>query len=126
MNRAYAVSSSLVVGAYRYGGKCLLIDCFKQSLKRISQVSQFSKLSQEMNAGKKAAAYEAVNRYVKDGQNIGIGSGSTIVYAVQRIAERIKDEKLNIQCVPTSFQAKQLIVENGLNLSDLERTPEVF
>lgn len=126
MNRAYVVSSSLVVGAYRYGGKCLLIDCFKQSLKPISQVSQFSKLSQEMNAGKKAAAYEAVNRYVKDGQNIGIGSGSTIVYAVQRIAERIKDEKLNIQCVPTSFQAKQLIVENGLNLSDLERTPEVF
>lgn len=126
MNRAYVVSSSLVVGAYRYGGKCLLIDCFKQSLKLISQVSQFSKLSQEMNAGKKAAAYEAVNRYVKDGQNIGIGSGSTIVYAVQRIAERIKDEKLNIQCVPTSFQAKQLIVENGLNLSDLERTPEVF
>ena len=126
MNRAYAVSSSLVVGAYRYGGKCLLIDYFKQSLKRISQVSQFSKLSQEMNAGKKAAAYEAVNKYVKDGQNIGIGSGSTIVYAVQRIAERIKDEKLNIQCVPTSFQARQLIVENGLNLSDLERTPEVF
>ena len=126
MSRAYVVSRSLVVAAYRCGGKRLPIDCFKQSLELINQVSQFSKLSQEMNAGKKAAAYEAVNKYVKDGQNIGIGSGSTIVYAVQRIAERIKDEKLNLQCVPTSFQAKQLIVENGLNLSDLERTPEVF
>ena len=41
------------------------------------------------------------------------------------IAERVRDEKLSITCVPTSFQAKQLIVENGLVLSDLERTPEV-
>ena len=126
MNRVYVVSNSLVVAAYRCGEKRLPIDYFKQRLKLISQVSRFSKLSQHMDAGKKAAAYEAVNKYVKDGQNIGIGSGSTIVYAVQRIAERIKEEKLNLQCVPTSFQAKQLIVENGLNLSDLERTPEVY
>ena len=28
-----------------------------------------------------------------------------------------------IQCIPTSFQAKQLIVENGLNLSSLEVSP---
>ncbi|KAJ8318324.1 hypothetical protein KUTeg_003415 [Tegillarca granosa] len=35
---------------------------------------------------------------------VGVGSGSTIVYAVQRLAERIKDEGLNVVCVPTSFQ----------------------
>lgn len=58
-------------------------------------------------------------------------------------AERVKTEKLNVICVPTSFQvhyiqrsvwawfiiiynqARQLIIDNGLNLSDLECTPEV-
>ncbi|MED6243159.1 hypothetical protein ATANTOWER_015894, partial [Ataeniobius toweri] len=37
-------------------------------------------------------------------QVVGVGSGSTIVYAVDRLAERVRQEKLNIVCVPTSFQ----------------------
>ena len=41
------------------------------------------------------------------------------------LAERVKQEKLSITCVPTSFQARELIVKNKLNLSDLEVTPEV-
>ncbi|MEQ2204770.1 hypothetical protein XENOCAPTIV_018302 [Xenoophorus captivus] len=59
-------------------------------------------------------------------QVVGVGSGSTIVYAVDRLAERVRQEKLNIVCVPTSFQARQLILQHGLTLSDLERHPEVF
>lgn len=78
-----------------------------------------------MAAGKKAAAIEAVNRYISNNQKVGIGSGSTIVYAVERLRERIRDENLHIQCVPTSFQARQLILENGLNLSDLESIPQL-
>lgn len=35
----------------------------------------------------------------------------------------MKEEKLNLVCIPTSFQAKQLIVEGGLVLSDLSRHP---
>jgi len=76
-------------------------------------------------SAKRKAAQSAVNDYVCDKQNIGIGSGSTIVYAVERLAERVKEEKLSVVCVPTSFQAKQLILEHGLTLSDLERTPEL-
>ena len=61
----------------------------------------------------------------QDKQRIGIGSGSTIVYAVERLgwwsnfilssncsyinfrfsaAERVQTEKLSVVCVPTSFQ----------------------
>lgn len=54
---------------------------------------------------------------------VGIGSGSTIVYAVERLAERVKKENLSIVCVPTSFQAKQLIRQHDLILSDLEENP---
>ncbi|XP_071506595.1 ribose-5-phosphate isomerase-like [Diadema antillarum] len=78
-----------------------------------------------VDQAKKAAACAAVDNHVKDNCRLGVGSGSTIVFAVQRLAERVKTEKLNVTCIPTSFQAKQLIVENGLTLSDLERTPEL-
>ncbi|KAK1175108.1 ribose-5-phosphate isomerase [Acipenser oxyrinchus oxyrinchus] len=74
---------------------------------------------------KKLAGYAAVDNHVQDNQAVGVGSGSTIVYAVDRLAERVKQENLNIVCVPTSFQARQLILEHGLTLSDLDRHPEL-
>mmetsp|Transcript_17158 Transcript_17158/g.33626 ORF Transcript_17158/g.33626 Transcript_17158/m.33626 type:complete len:238 (-) Transcript_17158:278-991(-) len=74
---------------------------------------------------KDLAARAAVDEFVRDGMAVGIGSGSTIAYAVVRLAERIKEENLKIVCVPTSFQAKQLIAEYKLTLSDLENHPEL-
>ncbi|AWP16017.1 putative ribose-5-phosphate isomerase [Scophthalmus maximus] len=74
---------------------------------------------------KKLAAYAAVDNHVQNNQVVGVGSGSTIVYAVDRLAERVRQEKLNIVCVPTSFQARQLILQHGLTLSDLDRHPEL-
>ncbi|XP_031511201.1 ribose-5-phosphate isomerase isoform X2 [Papio anubis] len=62
---------------------------------------------------------------IENNQVLGIGSGSTIVHAVQRIAERVKQENLNLVCIPTSFQARQLILQYGLTLSDLDRHPEI-
>ncbi|KAK9964801.1 hypothetical protein ABG768_005943 [Culter alburnus] len=74
---------------------------------------------------KKLAAYAAVDNHIQNNQVVGVGSGSTIVYAVDRLAERVRQEKLNIVCVPTSFQARQLILQHGLPLSDLDRHPEL-
>ncbi|XP_034015772.1 ribose-5-phosphate isomerase [Thalassophryne amazonica] len=74
---------------------------------------------------KKLAAYAAVDNHVQNNQVVGVGSGSTVVYAVERLAERVRQEKLNIVCVPTSFQARQLIVQHSLSLSDLDRHPEL-
>uniref|UniRef100_A0A4W4H4D2 Ribose-5-phosphate isomerase n=1 Tax=Electrophorus electricus TaxID=8005 RepID=A0A4W4H4D2_ELEEL len=74
---------------------------------------------------KKLAAYAAVNNHIQHNHVVGVGSGSTIVYAVDRLAERVRQEKLNIVCIPTSFQARQLVLQNGLCLSDLDRYPEL-
>ncbi|KAG5265471.1 hypothetical protein AALO_G00242850 [Alosa alosa] len=74
---------------------------------------------------KKLAAYAAVDNHIQTNQVVGVGSGSTIVYAVDRLAERVRQEKLKIVCVPTSFQARQLILKHGLTLSDLDRHPEL-
>lgn len=81
----------------------------------------YSKMSLEQ--AKKIAAEKAIDEHIKDNMVVGIGSGSTIVYGVNRLAERVKNENLNIICIPTSFQAKQLIVQNKLVLGELERNP---
>ena len=96
-----------------------------------------------IEGAKKSAAIKAIDTHVKvirlgskltlfinkdleqNNQKIGIGSGSTIIYAVQRLAERVESESLSIVCIPTSFQAKQLIREHKLALSDLEESPEL-
>jgi len=74
-----------------------------------------------VEAAKALAGAAAVNNHVTDATKVvGVGSGSTIVYAVKRLAERVKEENLQIRCIPTSFQARQLILQHGLVLGDLE------
>lgn len=75
--------------------------------------------------GKKNAAFKAVEENVKEGMILGIGSGSTIVYAVEKIAEINKKKDLKLKCIPTSFQSYQLIVDNDLSLVSLDQYPEI-
>lgn len=74
---------------------------------------------------KKKAGYAAVDEFVKDKMVLGIGSGSTVVYAVERLAQRVKEENLDVVCIPTSFQSYQLIVQHGLKLGSLDSHPEI-
>ncbi len=75
--------------------------------------------------GKKNAAIKAVEENVSKNMIIGIGSGSTIVYAVKRLGEINKEKDLNLKCIPSSFQSYQLIIQNGLELVSLEQYPEI-
>ncbi len=68
---------------------------------------------------KKLAAEQAVKENVKENMILGIGSGSTIVYAVKKLAEM----KMNVRCIPTSFQSHQLILKNKLKLVTLDQFP---
>jgi len=74
---------------------------------------------------KRLAAYAAVDEFVKDGMVVGVGSGSTVVYAVERIVERVKTEGLKLRCIPSSFQAEQLIREGGLQLESLQNETKI-
>ena len=75
--------------------------------------------------GKKKAAEKAVEDNVKKNMILGIGSGSTVVYAVKKIAELNKENDLNLKCIPSSFQAYQLILENELIQGSLDKYPEI-
>lgn len=75
---------------------------------------------------KKLAAYRAVDEHVtRDGMKIGVGSGSTVVYVAERLGQLQKEKGWRFKGVATSFQAKQLIVDNGLILTDLTETSEL-
>lgn len=99
-----------------------LINALVKGSRRLYSVSS-NKMSLE--TAKKLAAERAVHDNIKDKIVMGIGSGSTIVYAVDRLAEMVHADDLDITCIPTSFQARQLIVDHGLKLGDLERNPEI-
>ncbi|CDS06971.1 hypothetical protein LRAMOSA09494 [Lichtheimia ramosa] len=80
--------------------------------------------SNAVENGKKLAAYKAVDEYISANHKVvGIGSGSTVVYAVERILQR--PELKNIVYVPTSFQSKNLIIDGGLTLGSTEQFSEI-
>ena len=62
-----------------------------------------------VEAAKRLAARAAVDAFVKNGHRVGIGSGSTVVYAVERIAERVKADKLEVN-YPVSILASSKII----------------
>jgi ribose 5-phosphate isomerase A len=78
-----------------------------------------------IESGKKAAADEAVEKSIDEDMILGVGSGSTVVYAVKKIAEMNRSQDLNLKCIPTSFQSSQLIINNGLTLASLDQYPRI-
>ncbi len=55
---------------------------------------------------KKIAAEKAVEE-IKDGMIVGLGTGSTVYWAIKKIGERVKDG-LNIRAISTSLQTENL------------------
>lgn len=78
-----------------------------------------------LQSAKKAAAYLAVDNHVISGDLVGIGSGTTVIFAVKRLAERFHNDNIHVKCIPTSFQARQLVIEHKLPLTDLDIHPKI-
>lgn len=71
----------------------------------------------------KLKAAEAALKEVADGQVLGIGTGSTVAIFIGLLGRKVKEEGLDILCVPTSYQSAYLAVENGLRLTSLDEHP---
>lgn len=69
--------------------------------------------------GKVAAATVAL-RYVSNNMVIGLGSGSTANIFIEKLANRVKSEKMKIRCVATSISSKELGTKYGLNVVELD------
>ncbi len=65
------------------------------------------------------AKYVAARRsvdFVESGMKLGLGTGSTAAWMVRCLAERVRDEGLQVTCVATSQRTAELGIELGLNV----------
>ncbi len=70
-----------------------------------------------------SAAAQAV-RELKDHTTVGLGSGNTILRALELAAERIKKENLRISFIPTSYQMEIAAKKLGLKTASLDEDTE--
>jgi len=71
---------------------------------------------------KKNAAIEAV-KHVKNNSVVGLGSGTTVAFAIEALGYRVKNENLKIIGIPSSYQAFQLAVQHGIQITTLDEHP---
>jgi ribose 5-phosphate isomerase A len=78
----------------------------------------------DMDASKKAAGESAVS-YVKDGMILGLGTGSTVRYFIEKLGAQIKEQDLDITAVPTSVASEKLARSLGIKLSNVNEHPVI-
>ncbi len=73
------------------------------------------------DAAKRAAAIRAA-AFVEDGMRVGLGTGSTAIWLVRLLGDRVAREGLDILAVPTSARTADLAREVGIPLTTLDAT----
>lgn len=78
-----------------------------------------------IEGAKRLAAYRAVDEHFPpNARFVGIGSGSTVVYVVERIAQLPRERTDHVVFVPTGFQSRELILRAGLKLGSVDMATE--
>lgn len=72
-----------------------------------------------MPMDKKRLAAEAALSFVRDRMIIGLGTGSTAAEFIILLAEKVKKERLHVNCVSTSHASEELARRHGLKLVPL-------
>ena len=72
---------------------------------------------------KKLAAEKAVE-YVESGMTLGLGTGSTVEYALKKLGEMVKNG-LDIKGIPTSMHTRKIAKEENISLTTMEENPEI-
>ncbi|SFC72631.1 ribose-5-phosphate isomerase [Bacillus sp. OV322] len=68
-------------------------------------------MNEKQMAGEKAA------EYVKDGMTVGLGTGSTVFYTIEKLGQLV-GEGLSIKGIPTSVETEKLAKKWGIPLTD--------
>jgi ribose 5-phosphate isomerase A len=76
------------------------------------------------NDQEKEAASRASLKFIKDGQIVGIGTGSTARYFIQLLGEAVKNG-LRIRAIPTSERSREQAAGLGIPLTTLDECPEI-
>ena len=72
---------------------------------------------------KRIAAEKSVD-FIKDGMIIGLGTGSTVKYAIKQIGRSIQ-EGLTIKAIPTSNETKKIALKEHIPITTLSEYPDI-
>ncbi len=91
----------------------------KEIVQKMEWNGEISNYEEKLRIAKKIA------QKVKDGDCIGVGSGSTSFVATKEIAKKVKEENLRITAIPTSYEINLLCNELGIETASLmEKKPD--
>jgi len=72
----------------------------------------------------KHAAGVAAAQFVRDGDVVGLGTGSTAIHAVQYLGDRVK-AGMKIRGIPTSSGTRELAISLGIPLTTFEEVQQI-
>jgi len=81
-------------------------------------------MSVDRSQQKKNAGYRAAE-YVEDGMVVGLGTGSTAKYAIEKIGQRKKEENLEIVGIPTSSETEKRAKKAGIDIVELDHADKI-
>ena len=76
------------------------------------------------NDQEKEAAARASLRFIRDGQVVGLGTGSTAAFFIRLVGEQVRNG-LRIRGIPTSVRSKELALSLRIPLTTLEECQEI-
>src|ERR1700756_2074562 len=76
------------------------------------------------NDQEKEAAARASLQFVKDGQVVGLGTGSTAAYFIKLLGEQVQNG-LRVRGIPTSVRSRELALSLGIPLITLDDCQEI-
>ena len=76
------------------------------------------------NDHEKEAAARASLQFVKEGQVVGLGSGSTATHFIKLLAEKVR-KGLRVRGIPTSVRSRELAESLGIPLTTLDECQEI-
>jgi len=76
------------------------------------------------NELEKEAAARASLRFVKDGQVVGLGTGSTAAHFITLLGDQVK-QGLRIRGIPTSVRSRDMAMSLGIPLTTLDECQEI-
>jgi ribose 5-phosphate isomerase A len=80
-------------------------------------------IQEEIKKAREKAILKALD-YIEDGMIVGYGTGSTMAQCIGYVKKLIQDKKMKLLFIPTSFQSRQLLLENNLPVTSLYEYPE--
>ena len=86
-----------------------------------SSTARFAGAAVSQDELKKQVGYKSVDDYVQSGMVVGLGTGSTAAFAVERLGQKLKAGELkDIVAIPTSIRTKEQAESLGIPLVTLD------